>query len=82
MTYDMDQLQSDRRERYLATLIEKRVQKIQEKEWSNATMVYKKTVGMVLFAKDFISQVASNEPHAALAWAGVSMLLPVCDCLS
>ena len=77
MTHDIDQLESDRRERYLATLIEKRVEKIKEEEWPTATMVYKNTVGMVLFAKDFITQVASNEPHAALAWAGVSMLLPV-----
>ncbi len=77
MTYNIDQLESDKRERYLATLIEKRVQTIQKEEWPTATMIYKETVAMVLFAKDFITQVASHEPHAALAWAGVSMLLPV-----
>lgn len=27
--------------------------------------------------KDFIASAASNEPHAALAWAGISLLLPV-----
>ncbi len=31
----------------------------------------------MLFAKDFVSSAASAEPHAALAWAGVSILLPL-----
>lgn len=35
-------------------------------------------VNGIIYAKDFISSVASNEPHAALAWAGVSIVLPVC----
>ena len=35
------------------------------------------TVKAIVFAKDFVSSAASNEPHAALAWAGVSMLLPL-----
>ena len=77
MTYDIDQLENDQRELHLASLIKKRVQKIREEEWPTATLVYKKTVGMVLFAKNFIAETASSEPHAALAWAGVSMLLPV-----
>jgi hypothetical protein len=39
----------------------------------------------VLFATDFITAAVSNEPHAALAWAGASVLLPVrlgsiCSC--
>ena len=35
-------------------------------------------VKAVLFAKDFISSAAGSEPHVALAWAGISVLLPVC----
>ena len=77
LTQDIDHLKSDERERYLATLIEKRLQTIHKEKWPTATKVYKKTVNTVLFAKSFITQVASNEPHAALAWAGISMLLPV-----
>ena len=82
MIYDIDQLESDKRELYLATLVEKRVQTIPKEECRTATMVYKKTVELVLFAKGFITQAASNEPHAALAWAGISMLLPVSGCFS
>lgn len=82
LTHDIDHLESDERERYLATLIEKRLQTIHKEKWPTATKVYKKTVNTVLFAKDFITQVASNEPHAALAWAGVSLLLPVSGRLS
>jgi N-terminal domain of NWD NACHT-NTPase len=36
-----------------------------------------KIAGVILFAKHFISAAASTEPHAALAWAGISILLPV-----
>ena len=36
-----------------------------------------KIVGKIITAKDFISAAASSEPHAALAWAGVCLILPV-----
>ena len=35
-------------------------------------------VKAVLHAKDFVSNAASSDPHVALAWTGVCMLLPVC----
>ena len=34
-------------------------------------------VKKIIVAEGFIGQAVSGEPHAALAWAGVSMLLPV-----
>jgi hypothetical protein len=37
-----------------------------------------KLVKFTMWLKDFISSVVSNEPHAALVWAGISLLLPVC----
>ena len=74
---NLDNLDSEQREQYLANQIEKRLQTIQEQEWSTAGDIYKKIVKMVLFAKDFVGQAISNKPHAALTWAGVSMLLPV-----
>ena len=37
----------------------------------------KKPINGITAAKDFITQAVSHEPHAALAWAGVSCLLPV-----
>ena len=36
-----------------------------------------KCVRIVMFARNFVSQAVSAEPHAALAWAGVCVLLPV-----
>ena len=36
-----------------------------------------RVVRIVMFAKDFVSSAVSAEPHAALAWTGVCMLLPV-----
>ncbi|TKA64614.1 hypothetical protein B0A55_10050 [Friedmanniomyces simplex] len=38
---------------------------------------FKRLVSAVIWAKDFIAAGAKNEPHAALAWAGVSVLLPL-----
>jgi hypothetical protein len=35
-------------------------------------------VKILIAAKDFVSQAVASEPHAALAWTGVCMLLPVC----
>ncbi|KAJ5364524.1 uncharacterized protein N7496_010237 [Penicillium cataractarum] len=35
----------------------------------------RRTVNIILTAKDFISTAVSSEPHAALAWAGVLVLL-------
>ena len=34
----------------------------------------------IICAKDFIGSIVSNEPHAAIAWAGVCVMLPVCTC--
>src|SRR5258708_7775130 len=38
-------------------------------------------VSAVLWAKDAITQAVQGEPHAAMAWAGVCVVLPV-SCLS
>jgi hypothetical protein len=35
-------------------------------------------VKVLIAAKDFVSGAVASEPHAALAWTGVCMLLPVC----
>lgn len=32
---------------------------------------------VVIAVKDFVSSAVSAEPHAALAWAGVSLILPL-----
>ncbi|KAL8710674.1 MAG: hypothetical protein Q9225_007244 [Loekoesia sp. 1 TL-2023] len=37
----------------------------------------KKAVTIVIASKDFIAAAASANPHAALAWSGVSLLLPL-----
>ncbi|GAB1205469.1 hypothetical protein APSETT445_004145 [Aspergillus pseudonomiae] len=37
----------------------------------------RRTVHGILYAKDFVTAAISAEPHAALAWAGVVMVLPL-----
>lgn len=39
---------------------------------------FNKAVKIMVAAKDFVSSAVSAEPHAALAWAGVCLFLPVC----
>ena len=38
---------------------------------------FNKFVRIVMFARSFVSPAVSAEPHAALAWAGICVLLPV-----
>lgn len=42
--------------------------------------VSKVLLNVVKSANSFISQAVSASPPASIAWAGVSFLLPVCDC--
>lgn len=41
-----------------------------------------KIASAIISAKSFISSAVSAEPHAALAWAGVLVVLPVSICLN
>ena len=43
----------------------------------NIRAIGESIIGFVSATKEFISLAASSEPHAALAWAGVSLLFPV-----
>lgn len=38
---------------------------------------FDQAVKIVVAAKEFVSSAVSSEPHAALAWAGVCVFLPV-----
>lgn len=74
------------REKQLSSLVSKKLQVVEEARWKfhvgDRTVEVKpeidRIIKAVLFAKDFISSAVSSEPHAALAWTGVCVLLPVC----
>ena len=40
---------------------------------------FDQAIKIVVAAKEFVSSAVSSEPHAALAWAGVCIFLPVCS---
>lgn len=73
------------RQEQLATVISKRLESIEhDRTYVNIfgkTIVLQEQVDkfarIIMFAKDFVSSAVSAEPHAALAWVGVCMLLPV-----
>jgi uncharacterized protein YlzI (FlbEa/FlbD family) len=69
----------------LQKLVDQKLQDIQDSRLkitvSGKEIVVKeqvcKVVHAILSAKDFIGSAVSAEPHAALAWAGVLVVLPV-----
>ena len=76
---------TSKRERDMSALVEKKVKAVEDARWNfqlgERTVEIKtqvdRIVKAILFAKDFVSSAVSAEPHAALAWAGVCMLLPL-----
>lgn len=73
------------RQEQLSAVITRRLEDI-EKDRMGFTMAGRRVVvqeqidnfvRIVMFAKDFVSSAVNAEPHAALAWAGVCVLLPV-----
>lgn len=73
------------REVQLQKLVDRKLQAMQNSQLKitvgGKEVVVKDQVGKIvrtiLSAKDFIGSAVSAEPHAALAWAGVLVVLPV-----
>lgn len=78
-------LGTSRREGQMSALVQKKLKAVDDAQWKffpgDKTVEVKaqldRIVKAVLFAKDFVSSAVGTEPHAALAWAGVCMLLPL-----
>ena len=76
---------SRERSKQVSDLIAKKLKVIEDKGWrlqlGDKTVEVKdqvnKVVKTVIWAKDFVSSAVSADPHSALAWAGVSLLLPL-----
>ena len=74
-----------KRERDMSALVQKKVKAMEDARWKfqlGERTVEMKTqvdriVKAILFAKECVPSAVSAEPHAALAWAGVCMLLPL-----
>ena len=69
----------------MKTLVEQKIKKYEESAWkfkigSKSVVVRDQTekfVNAVLFAKAFVDSTLASDPHVALAWTGVCILLPV-----
>ena len=81
----LGQVGSVARQEQLSAFITRRLESI-EKEEKSLVVAGKRfvlqeqvnrVVRIIIFAKDFVSSAVNAEPHAALAWTGVCMLLPV-----
>lgn len=75
------------RQEQLATLVAQRLTIVEDSRWKihmrsgdvEVRAQFDRIIKAVLLAKDFVSSAVSSEPHAALAWAGVCLLLPVSE---
>ena len=73
------------RQQQLSSIVTRRLDSIEKDQKSfvvaGKTVVlheqFNKIVRIIMLARNFVSQAVSAEPHAALAWAGVCVLLPV-----
>ena len=73
------------REIQMSGLVKKKVKLMEESRWSfrlghqtvEAKAQVDRIVKGILWAKDFVTSAVSAEPHAALAWAGVCVILPL-----
>lgn len=69
----------------MAALVSKKLRDVEDSQWTlqlgdNSVVVREqvdRVAKVLIVTKDFISSAVSAEPHAALAWAGVCVLLPV-----
>ncbi|KAJ5197517.1 hypothetical protein N7449_007996 [Penicillium cf. viridicatum] len=76
---------SYQREEQLRQIAKSKVEEIDLARWqprigSHSVDVgggFEKAVKIVVAAKEFVSSAVSSEPHAALAWAGVCIFLPL-----
>ena len=84
---DLATLGSSERQKQMSLLVTKKLEAMDEAQWKfhvgDKEIVVREQldhiVKGVLFAKDFVAQAVklSSDPHAAVAWAGVCLLLPV-----
>ncbi|KAJ5725089.1 uncharacterized protein N7483_006446 [Penicillium malachiteum] len=76
---------SYQREEQLRQIVKKKVEEIDLAQWRvqvgghtvDVSGQFDKAVKIVLAVKDYVSSAVNSEPHAALAWAGVCIFLPL-----
>lgn len=61
----------------LLTLTKRELNNAEKVQRSKALEYFDKVIKVIIAGKDFIANVAAQEPHASLAWAGISVLLPL-----
>ncbi|KAF3400789.1 hypothetical protein DPV78_005126 [Talaromyces pinophilus] len=78
---------SSRREEQLRQIVSQKINEVDLAKWrikaGNHSLVlrdqFEKAIKVIIATKEFISTAVSNEPHAALAWAGVCVFLPLLE---
>ena len=84
--HEVEVMEGEKRHQKLVEVVNAQEQAVMDSQWKvqlgGKELVVREQVrriaSAVIWAKDAIDAAVQNEPHAALAWAGVSILLPVC----
>ena len=69
------------REQQMSKVVQDKLQAVKDARWKfticskeiEVRKQYDRVVGSVIWAKDFITQAVSPDPHAALAWLGFAL---------
>lgn len=80
----LDDASTEGRQQQASKILQDKFQAVQDAQWritifSKDIAVWEqfdRVVGTVTWAKGFITQAVSRGPHAALAWAGICVILP------
>ena len=78
-------LKASKRKEQMSVLVQKKVDDMEEKQTKlrlggkeiELRPQFDRVVKGVIYAKGFVTSAVSADPHAALAWAGVCVFLPV-----
>ena len=73
------------REQQMSKVVQDKLQAVKDAQWKftvfskeiEVRKQYDRIVGSVIWAENLITQAVRPDPHAALAWAGVCIVLPV-----
>jgi hypothetical protein len=73
------------RQEQMKSLVQQKIKKYEDSAWkfkvgSKSVVIRDQTekfVNAIMFAKSFVDSVVASDPHVALAWTGICILLPV-----
>jgi len=70
-------MNGSQRDQIMSKLVVEKANMIEKAAWENQTAALVRVVAALLLVRERLSSGATTDPHSALAWAGVCLLLPL-----